>query len=146
MRMAYINAENRASLLSLDMIYAEGYMSQGTPLKARFYADYQGSTSLQELELNKVSILQKLAKFFTGFSSPGVGDSSLGDNPLGEGLTEDELSQEQLPKFRRIKDITAVDCFEYSLEFYTDEVNSRWEILALGTNAVKNIRQATFIK
>lgn len=146
MRMAYINAENRASLLSVDMFYAEGYMTQGTPLKGRFYADYQGSTSLQELELNKVSMPQKLAKFFTGFSSPGMGDSSLGDNPLGEGLTEDELSQEQLPKFRRIKDLTAVDCFEYATELYTDEVDSRWEVLAIGTNANKNTRQATFIK
>lgn len=143
MRMAYRRGENRNDILFINMAYAEGYMSQDTRLKARFYGDYQGSSSLQELEFNSES---KPAKFFTGFLSPSMGDSSLGENPLGEGLTDAELSQEQLPKFRKIKDISPVDVFEYSLEIYTEDVDSRWEILALGTNAQKSSRDAAFLR
>src|SRR3990167_5682676 len=143
MRMAYRRGESRADILDVSGAYFEGFMSQGTRLKGKFYGDYQGSSSLQELELNPES---NPAKFFTGFLSPGMGDSSLGDNPLGEGLTEDELSQEQLPKFRKIKDISQVDVFEYSLEVYSDEVDSRWEILSLGSNQKKSSRDAAFIK
>ncbi len=144
--LSYRNHGQREGLLKMDKIYYEGYMPEGTQLKGRYYAEYQGSSSLQELEINKTEKPQKLATFFSAFLSLGMGESSLGSNPLGDGLTEDELSQLQLPKFRRIIDVTAVDMFEYSLEVYTDLVDSRWELVAIGTNVSKNQRVATFIK
>ena len=144
MRMAYVSARDK--LMNIDMIYTEGYMPEGTPLKARYYGDYQGSTTSQELWVNKTEAPVRLAKFFTGFSSPGMGDSSLGDNPLGEGLTETELSQEQLPKFRGLINVSQLDIFEYGLEFYTEDVESRWEILALGANAQKSNNEPTFLR
>ncbi len=150
MRMAYRRGENRedirSDIISSDMIYVEGFTPEGTQLKARFYGDYQGSTSLQELWVNKTTNPENRATFFTAFSAPGVGGSSLGDNPLGEGLTEEELSQEQLPKFRKIINISQVDVFEYGLEIYSEDVDSRWEVLALGTNAQKSKRDAIFIR
>lgn len=141
MRLAYRSGRNE--LIKTNMAYYEGYMSQDTRLKSKFYGDYQGSTSLQALELNTDA---RPSKFFTGFSAVSLGDSSLGDNPLGEGLTEEELSQEQLPKFRRIKDLAEVDVFEVSLEVYSEEADSRWEILAVGLNISKNPNIPTFIR
>lgn len=150
MRMAYKGGngkeKQRSDIVFLDMVYYEGFMPEGTELKGKIYFDYQGASSLQELVLNKTTLPTKLAKFFTGFFAPSVGSSSLGDNPLGDGLTETELSQEQLPKFRKIKDITPVDCFEYSLEVYTEKAGHRWEINALGTNAIKNQRNPVFLR
>lgn len=145
-RISYKGGEDRTDLISVDMVYSEGYMPEGNQLKMKFYGDYQGSTSLQEIIINKTENPTNKAKFFTGFSSPGMGDSSLGDNPLGEGLTDTELSQEQLPKFRKIANLSQVDVFEYELEFYTEDVDSRWELLALGTNAQKSVREPVFIR
>ena len=143
-RFAY---EGKKSELSgLDMIYFEGYATEGTELKMKFYGEYQGSTAVQEMFVNDPSVGGEVGKFFTGFTSPGMGDSSLGDNPLGEGLTEDELSQEQLPKIRKIVNIITNEIFEYGLEVYSDEVDSRWEILTLGTNAQKGNNDPIFIR
>lgn len=153
MRMAYrngseFNEENRFTLLFMDMWGIEGYMTQGVKLKGRIYGNYQGSTSLLELVINDTNLSNpNLVKFYTGFNSPSMGDDPLGANPLGEGLTEDELSQEQVPKFRKIKNLSVIqDCFEYSVELYTDEVNSRWEILAQGTNAAPKSINPVFLR
>jgi hypothetical protein len=56
------------------------------------------------------------------------------------------LSQEQLPKFRKIVDIAQNDVFEYALEVYSDKVDSRWEIISLGTNATKSTRNPAFLR
>ena len=148
MRMAYRGGadktgSNRESMVMFDMVFYEGYMPEGTELKSRIYADYQGASSSQNPIINSE---ENPATFFTGFSAPGLGDSSLGDNPLAEGLTEEEISQEQLPKFRKITDVNPVDCFEYSLEVYSETVDSRWEILDLGPAVTKSTRNATFIR
>jgi len=149
LRMAYRNVGKRGTLMKMDMVYYEGYMTQGTTLRSRVFFDYQGSEITQQVPINlpeEESTLKKLAKFFTGFVTIGLGDSSPGDNPLGEGLTEDELDQERVPKFRKITDLSEVDVFEYSLEVFSDTVGSRWEMLALGTNAIRSTSKPTFIR
>lgn len=143
LRMAYRSHGSRYGILDFTSIFYEGYMTQDTPLNGKVYFDYQGFSSLQEFE---ISTSERPAKFFSGFLNLGLGESSLGDNPLGDGLTDDELIQEQLPKFKRIKDINKVDCSEYSLEVYSGTVDSRWEIIALGANVSKNKRNATFLR
>ncbi len=149
LRMAYRNVGKRGTLMKMDMAYYEGYMPEGTILKTKVFLDYQGSESVQEVFINNpegAGILKKISKFFTGFIAIGMGESSLGDNPLGEGLTPEELSQETLPKFRKITDLAEVDVFEYSLEVSSDTADSRWEILALGTNASATGRNPDFIR
>ena len=143
LRMAYRSHGSRYGILDFTSIFYEGYMTQDTPLNGKVYFDYQGFSSLQEFE---ISTSERPAKFFSGFLNLGLGESSLGDNPLGDGLTDDELIQEQLPKFKRIKDINKVDCSEYLLEVYSGTVDSRWEIIALGANVSKNKRNATFLR
>lgn len=131
MRVAYMNNDRRQGLTVLDKVYWEGYMTQGTNLNAFVLFEYQGSKSIQGPVIN--SILSP-AQFFTGASSPSIGDSSLGDNPLGDGIIEDPSDQEFLPKFRAITNLNPVNCFEYEIIAYSNELDCRWEMLCLGTN------------
>lgn len=131
MRLAYQQGGRRQGKLSFDKLYVEGYITQGTKLYGNLYYDYQGSTGQANLDLNS----QGDIKTYYGSVAPSLGDSSLGDNPLGDGLTIEANDQEMLPKFRIIKGASLTDCFEYAIEIYTQDLDSRWEILAIGTNA-----------
>lgn len=136
MRMAYHNASElkggtRMVLESFDKTAFEGYMTLGTNLYANMYLDYQGSTDLQQVQINTPA---KPAKFFYSNSPASLGDSSMGDNPLGDGLTPESNDQELLPKFRSIRTVGPKNVFEHELEVFSSDVDSRWEILALGTN------------
>lgn len=150
LRMAYRNHGDRELMIKLNQSFYEGYLPEGVELNSKVYIDYQGAESLQESYINRPAVddndTGNPATFYTGFESPGLGDSSLGDNPLGEGLRETELSQEQLPKFKCIVDATEVNCFEYSLEVSSEALDSRWEIIALGTNAMPSDQDPTFIR
>lgn len=130
MRMSYQQGERKQGKIKFDKLYVEGYITQGTKLYANVYWDYQGATGIANLDLNSTGDI----KTYSGGSAPSIGDSSLGDNPLGDGLTIEANDQEMLPKFRIIKGVASTDCFEYALELYTSDVDSRWEVLVLGVN------------
>ncbi len=148
MRMAYKqgvtkNGVRRQGLIAFNMAYFEGYVSPGVDLNANIYIDYQGSTSSQNVNINSI---ESPTKLFISSSPLGFGTVPFGTNPLGDGVQTSDVSQELLPKFRAICGVNPADCFEYSLEVYTTEVNSRWEILALGVNVVEQEFSATFIR
>lgn len=130
MRLGYQQNGRRQGKLSFDKVYVEGYITQGTILYANVYFDYQGSTALLNLDLNSLGNINTYA----GASAPSIGDSSLGDNPLGDGLTTESNDQELLPKFRIIKGVTPTDCFEFALQIYSQDLDSRWEVLCIGAN------------
>ena len=134
MRLAYQQEGRRQGKLSFDKLYVEGYITQGTKLYGNLYYDYQGSTGQAALDLNSTGDIQT----YIGSTPTSLGDGSLGDNPLGDGLTIEANDQEQLPKFRIIKGAPLTDCFEYAMEIYTQDLDSRWEVLAIGTNAAIN--------
>lgn len=143
-RMAYQQTDRRQGMTTLDKIYTEGYISPGTNLNAYLLSDYQGSSGAQNPNVNSVA---SPATFFQGANAPSLGDYSLGDNPLGEGLTEEENDQEMLPKFRAILDVSQINCFEYQVIYYSSDADSRWELLAWGTNAtITRNQQAGFIR
>lgn len=133
------NGVRRQGKLSGNKFFAEGYMANGTNLYCNLYFDYQGSSGIQNVILNSST---NSARFYTGRISASLGDSSLGDNPLGDGLTPESNQQEMLQKFRKIADLTPVDCFEYAFEIYSIDEDSRWEILATGMNAKLSTIQA----
>lgn len=141
---AYQNTERREGMTALDKLYTEGYMTEGTELLGMVLADYQGASGVASAVINSI---ESPADFFSGSMSPSLGDSSLGENPLGIPLSEAENDQESLPKFRAISDLTPVNCFEYQVVIYSQAVNSRWELLAMGTNAqITRNQQATFLR
>lgn len=146
-RMAYkrINSkagERRQGLCFFDKLLSEGYMANGVNLYANIYLGYQGAQGLRQVVIN--SVLSP-AKFFSGSTPPSLGDSSLGDNPLGDGLTPESNDQELLPKFLVINKINPQNCFEYEIEVYSVDPDSRWETLSLGVNAQVAEQQATFL-
>lgn len=132
MRLAYQQlGTRRQGKLQFDKLYVEGYCTDGTKLYGNVYIDYQGATDLFNLDLNAEGQIVQ----YSGQQAPSLGDSSLGDNPLGDGLNTTANNEELLPKFRVIKGVAQADCFEYALEVYTQDLDSRWEVLAIGTNA-----------
>lgn len=122
----------RQGKISANMFYTEGYIANGVTLLGNIYWDYQGSSGIANVNINSV---EDPAHYYVGAIGSSFGDSSLGDNPLGDGLTPESNDQELLNKFRDIAPLTPVDCFEYELEIYSTDADSRWEILALGINS-----------
>lgn len=142
MRMAYRQHGRRQGKIEFDKMYLEGYITTGTKLYGNVYFDYQGATTVSNLDLNSMGDIPS----YSGSTAPSMGDSSLGDNPLGDGLTVESNDQEMLPKYRIIKDTAQVQCFEYALEIYTQDIDSRWEVLSIGTNAQVAASQAIEIR
>lgn len=139
---AYRTGNRRQGLLTFDKIFTEGYISEGTPLSVRINYNYQGALAVL---IGIINSIEEPAYLFSGSSAPSLGDHSLGEEPLGDGFTI-LTPQDTLPKFKVIKSMNLQNCFEYQPVYYSDEVNARWEILAVGTNAIVEAEQnATFI-
>lgn len=146
MRMSYRSMGRRQGLWNFDSVYYEGYMTQGTKLYATVNQDYQGGTAMQDLIINDPE-QGVSAIFFTSFVPPSLGDSSIGVNPLGDGIVDDPDEFEYMPKFRAAPSLNPQNVFEYQLIVYSQDPDSRWEILALGANVKRAEGQSpTFIK
>lgn len=148
-RIAYwhtVNAKggiNRVALNRFDKVYYEGFLALGSPIYGKIYYDYKGATDIQNVEINTIA---KPATFFLGGQVSGIGTDSLGANPLGDGVIEEANEQATLSKFRTICDVADKDSFEYELEVYSVDANSRWEILCLGTNSTPSDASPTFLR
>ncbi len=140
---AYNSHGERTKLKTFEGVYVEGYMNEGNELNARIYYDYQGGEDTRDLIVSSNS---EPASSWLGIYPPSLGDSSLGDNPLGNGIIPEGGNQDLIPKFRAILDVDQVNCFEYAIEFYSSEVDSRWEILGFGTNVKIASQHATHIR
>lgn len=127
--------EDRVMTARFDKSYFEGYMTQGTNLYCNVYFDYQGSTTIQSLIVNSNA---KLATFYSGLIDVTIGQNGLGGNPLGDGLVTEPNEQSLLPKFRKICDINPVDSFEHQLVVFSNDEDSRWELICVGTNIEKS--------
>lgn len=137
---SYQNLGVRNYKLNFDKIYWEGYMTPGSYVYGGVYYDYQGAVSILSPIINDdTSLLTDGSggtkrQLFTGQQPPSLGDASLGDIPLGDGLNIAPDDQATVPKFRCITEVSQIDCFEYALMAYSESLDARWEILALGTN------------
>lgn len=137
-RFAYQQHGRRQGKMTFDKVYVEGYITQGTKLYGNVYYDYQGASGIANLDLNSTGNIPT----YLGAGAPSLGDASMGDDPLGDGLSQEANDQENLPKFRISKGVTVNDAFEYALEIYSSDLDSRWELLCLGTNATLSTSQA----
>lgn len=133
----------RQGMATLSKVYYEGYMANGSIVYGNLYSDYQGSSGLQQQVINSVS---KPAIFFQATVSGSIGSTPIGGKPLGDGIVIYPNSQDELPKFRVVKGFNPVNCFEYELEVFSYDIDSRWEILALGANAELAREQAGFLQ
>lgn len=133
----------RQGMATFNKAYYEGYIDFGSTVYSNIYFDYQGSTNIENLVINSI---ENPPIFFRGNSEISLGLVSLGDNPLGDGLVTEPNYQALLPKFRTICDVSPTDCFEWDTEVYSVDADSRWEILALGVNAVISDSQSPFLR
>lgn len=147
MRMAYSRAvtksgARRQGMSAFSKTFFEGYMTQGTNLSANVYFNYQGSSGIQNVIINSV---QSPAIFYSILTAPSLGSDSLGQNPLGAGLIVAADDQDLLPKFLTMPNVNPQNCFEYEIEAYSTDPDSRWEMLSLGANVQEANQQATFL-
>lgn len=138
--LGYRGEQRRQGLWSFDKQFAEGYLSEGTPLNCDMNYNYQGTANTITFVIN--SIAQPATLFSEVISS--LGDNTLGDETLGEGGIDSDDGQ--LAKFKVISSLPIINCFEWQPVFYSDAANARWELLATATNAeVEEEQNPTFI-
>lgn len=131
-KFSFIQANREKTKLGkFDKTYFEGYLREGSEIEGTVFFDYGGATALQQFFVNEID---KEAKFYSPITPLSLGQSSLGENSLGDGLVDDPAEQEQLAKFRAVRDLTAINCFEYALQVASVTPDARWEILRLGVN------------
>ncbi len=143
-RLCYLSHGRRQGLLYFNKVYFEGYMKEGMDLKSNIYLDYQGASGTRELSIDNDTTL---AKFYTGFSQLSLGQSAFGSLPLGDGILDEVDDQDLIPKFRTIQNVPdPKNCFEYSIEVYSTQLDCRWEILFVGTNVVISDENPVFLR
>jgi hypothetical protein len=134
---SYQNGGRRQGKMEFDKVYWEGYMTPNSNVYAAIYIDYQGSTTILNPTVNDgTSPLVAGQTLFSGVVPPSLGDASLGDNPLGDGVNTQPDDQALVPKFRVITSVPLSQCFEWATMIYSNNAGARWELLALGVNAV----------
>lgn len=109
-------------------LYTEGYIGAGTPLYVTVNYDYLGDTAIYTAPVNTISRPATLYQT----NVPSLGETSIGGAPIGDLITD---ASETYPKFRVINQFTPENCFEYQKIYYSDSADSRWEIIATGTDA-----------
>lgn len=144
-RLAYFNAGRRQGLWQFNRLYTEGYMARGTNLYSNIYYDYQGSTDIQSVTINETD---DGAHFFISSVDISLGDGDPTINPLGDGLVPDPFDQYLIPKWRRINPLTMHNnnSFEYSLEFFSVDLDARWEFIAAGVNLRRAEQDPIFLQ
>ena len=133
--LSYWGEQRRQGLWAFDKLFTEGYITQGTPLDVNILYDYQGSRGQVIQPIN--SITRPAYIFTPNLNSPHVlGDEPLGEDILGDEFTTSDNPENPLLKFKNISSLSLNNCFEYQIIYSSDSANARWEILAVGTNAL----------
>lgn len=123
----------RTRQTQFDRLYFDGYMTPGSEVYCKIYWEYQGANGITSVTINKPDIPgRKLATFYTGTTSPSIGDSSLGTIPVGDGILPTD--SDNPPKFRAMRRTEPGNVFDYALEVRSDAVDSQWSLLGIGTN------------
>lgn len=140
--LRYTTGGKRQGLLSFDKNFTEGYIDPGTILNMKMNYNYSGATDVSNVLINSV---KQPAYLFTS-SLGSMGDTSLGDKSLGDEGADAIEDSSGLPKFKCISPLPIHNIFEFQQVYYSDEINSRWELLAVGTNMqIEKEQNASFI-
>ena len=141
MALGYRGEQRRQGLWSFDKQFTEGFLTSGTLLNLTINYNYQGATNIINAPIN--SLIQPAYTFGTSVNS--LGDATLGDDTLGNGGI-DTPNQDLLVKFKVINSVALTNCFEWQPIYSSNAVDSQWEIIAVGTNAIpENDQYPTFI-
>lgn len=125
---AYRNYGAREKLKNFLKYFTELYVSANAIVNVYLIFEYLGAKSIQVYEIDGSD-----ERFlFTPNPSASLGVNSLGTAPLGvaPGAVDD------LVKYRRFKQLKSKDFFEMQTRFECDEIDSRFQILCHGPDAV----------
>lgn len=141
---AYLNI-NRTDLLNFDKMYFEGYATPGTIFSYTVFFEYQGAKNILSKYINNpIDPGKRTATFYSGEENdPSPGQVALGQIPVGDGILAN--NPDNPPKFRAMRRISAIDCFEYAIDIGSNSLDAQWKILCLGTNMQVIARQSTKI-
>lgn len=115
--------------VKFDKVYYEGYILPNSDLVTNIYYDYRGATNLAE---KVISSADGNPVLFGGSGVVLIGGDVIGNTTIGGGLRD--VAYGPLEKFRAIADVQIDDCYEYQIELVSQELDSRWELLATGAN------------
>lgn len=156
-RFAYENNGLKTGQVTFNMCYYEGYIAPSSALTGRIRFDYlggthdQGQDGVQDVTISSLEepgwngIPDDDSKGMTLFI--GQSDAELGVSQIGveqNGGTIDLLKG--FPKFRVIQDIEPTDVFEYQVELYSYEADSRWSVKCFGVNATESVNNPVFLR
>lgn len=122
---SYQNYSNRAWFKTFDEWYSEGYIEGGTTLSVQLNFDYTGSGRIQKHDISG----SDNSIIFNLVPDGSIGKDSLGKNVLGGGGVGDAI-----PKFRIKKEMESTDFYEVQAIYSSNDVDQRWELLAMGPN------------
>jgi len=115
---------------SFNNYLVEGYISPNTTLTCGFKYEFGGSKGIVEKTIvgtDSAIILQSIT------------DGSLGKNPLGSqplGSITDSI--DDMPKFRKLINMTKKDFYEIGVLFESNDVDFRWQLLRHGPNVLES--------
>lgn len=154
-RYAYENNGLKTGLVEFDMCYYEGYIAPNSALTGRIRFDYLGGTKNDDQDGVQDVVISSLDEpggngnegqhgmvLFAGESDAELGVSIVGTDQIGG--TIDALKG--FPKFRVIQDILEIDVFEYQVELYSYEADSRWSVKCFGVNASQSVNNPVFLR
>lgn len=144
--IAYMAGAPRTRKMSYDKLYFEGYMTPGTVLYCNNYFEYQGAYNVLQTVVNNptgTGMQRKVAKFYSGSSTPVPGENSIGQIPVGDGIIPSNPNNP--PKFRAMRRISPTNAFEVALDLTSSDLDCNWEIIQLGLNIVSDNMQPTDI-
>ena len=125
---SYQNYGTRTDYKNFDEWFTEGYIQTNTLLTEKHRYDFEGSTSVIEKKIDgsTSAIIFNLSE-----------DGSLGKKSLGKltiGGKGSAVTDTVPPKFRVIKEMVREDFWEHQIEYSSNGVDQRWELLAYGPN------------
>lgn len=124
---AYRNFGNRSWIKNFDEHYTEGYIASNVVIDVSIKYNFGGSSTIKTKQITGTDV---------GILFQTVADGSLGKNPFGSnpiGSITDSPSD--LPKFRISHELKVADFYEYQVQYSTNDVDQKWEIIAQGPNA-----------
>lgn len=124
-RWGYWQFKDRTKKGDVGKLFLEGYMPENNQLTSTLRADYLGSTAIENVVVSAAGDSPVL------FTEDGV---LVGDSLIGQSLVGGATGVSGLPKFRAIPQYKSYQCFEYQMELRSTEIDSRWEVVTIGSN------------
>lgn len=113
-------------LKNFNQIYTEGYIAANTQLLLNINYDFGGFSGMYAVEIDGADS----ALIFNKITDGSLGRSTLGTQPIGTILNLPFTPV--IPKFRSIKTMPRVDCFEYQIVYSTNQEDAQWTLLRFG--------------